>query len=262
MVIKVHTYGNVSPSFRNLTVEIFGNVSKDMKYFPPEFNLHLCKSAEDGIKLRKEQTRKLSRILGHPLVEGYVARGIGTNYFFKFPETMIVEDFIKPRVKYLEEYEGSIAHEAGHASDLFKNQRIFLSSTPLMDCAFSMKCEYEAENNAIEVGYYSGLLARNVEVLKEWTEDEESQKIDFIIFYKQLNLMAGQAAFMQSDKPPQIQKQLTKKLWDKFSKTRKFKAARELAQSKEFKESPEQFGNEDFLEDFVFKKHYDWDFSL
>ena len=262
MTIKVLTYGNVSPSFKKLSIEILENVSKDMRDFPPKCTLHLCKSTEDVLKLQKEQAKKLSYFLGRPVAEGYSVRGIGTFYWFESPKTIIVEDFIKPRIIYLEELEGSIAHEGGHDSDLFKNKKFGYSSgsTPLKDCIFSMKCEYEAENNAIEAGYYSGIIARRFGILTEWAKAKET--VNFPMFYTQLNLMASQAAFVQSDKPSKCQKQLAERLWNNFSQSRKHKTTRELVQSKELKEHPELFGNESFLEDFVFKKHHGWNFSL
>ena len=74
--------------------------------------------------------------------------------------------------------------------------------------------------------------------------------------------MAIQAAFMQSDKPPKCQKEITEKLWDRFCETRKSKLNKELAQSRELKECPEKFGDEDFLEEFVVQNHYGWGVPL
>jgi hypothetical protein len=92
--------------------------------------------------------------------------------------------------------------------------------------------------------------------------EKAKETVNFPMFYTQLNLMASQAAFMQNDKPSKCQKQLAERLWNNFSQSRRHKTTRELIQSKELKEHPELFGNENFLEDFVFKKHHGWNFSL
>jgi hypothetical protein len=262
MVIKVQTYGNVSPIFRNLTAEILENVSKDMKDFPPQCDLHICKSMEDFESFMKKSYEKLSQITGCSVQEFRKIRGCQSFYDFDFPEIAIAEDFIKPQVNYLEQLEGIVSHEGGHASDFWKTQRLsfYFNPAPIQTYINSTKSEYEAENYAIEAGYYSGILARNVTTIDAMIE--EGERATPYSFYKHLALMAHNAAFMQNSKPPQMQKQLMEKLWNKFSESRKSNAARNLVQSKELKESPEKFGDENFLEDFIFEKHHGWGFSF
>jgi len=260
MIIEVHDYG-VSPSFRNLSAEIYKNVSKDMKGFPPKCDLHLCRDTVGFLRLQQIQINKLAQKIGSPVLPILMSLGVSTTLLFKYPETHLEENYIKSYVESLEELEGLIAHEVGKASYLFKNKMLSFSgklTSSLKDCIYLMKSDYEAENNAVETGYHSGILAKQIGQLNSWKKEEEI--IDYSAFCSQIKLVAEHAAFMQSDKPPKQQKELIGRLWNEYSGTREFEASLRLLQSKELRESPERFGDEKFLEDFLIEKHRGWGF--
>lgn len=261
MVIKVQTYGNVSPSFRNLTTEILENVSKNMKDIPPVYHVHICKTFEEYENVKKERNEKLERITGNKIGAEMSSCGAQTFSYFEYPETILVEDEIVPRIKTLEQLEGVLAHEEGHAVDYFTNRKLTFSLINLLlpSITFYVSNEFAAEKNAINPGYYSGVFANNVYTIKNTMKKET---IDSNEFLKNLSIMGCYAAFMQSKKPKEGQKQCLERLWEKMLESRKFEISKSLLKSKELKEQPEGFGNESFLEDFVWQKHHGWGFSL
>jgi len=261
MTIEVKTYGSVIPSFQNLVTEILENVSKDMPDYPPKCYLHICRTKEDFLNYDRHEREKISRVLDQPVSEEFSAQVIGTYYIFDYPEIFMVEDIIEPDTKSLEQLEGNVAHEAGHARDFYKYGKISLSQnpTPLGLCVNKMKNEFEAENNALNVGYCSGILCKNTESIKRNTKFKEN--INFSGFFANLSVASLYAAFMQNKKPPLLQKRKTEEIFNKFGESRT-KPGRLLFQSKELKEHPEKFGDESFLEDFIFQKHYDWNISF
>jgi hypothetical protein len=262
MTIDVHTYGSVTPSFQTLVTEILENISKDMQEFPPRCNLNLCKTEKDFENLDKHEKDKMSKIWGGPVCEASLnPEIIGAYYLFDYPEIFLVENSYRPHIKSLEQLEGDIAHEAGHAADYYKYGKIgyFMEPSLMTFCIEKMKNEFEAENNALNAGYYSGLLARNAEGYSRNIIFKEP--VDFRGFFANLSVIAPYAAFMQNSNPPVIQKRKMKSLFNGFAKSRS-NQGRILYQSKELVEHPEKFGDKSFLEDFIFQKHYGWNFSF
>lgn len=262
MTINVNNYGRFSPQYKVLAVKTLEEVSKNMDGFPPQCNLYLCKSRKDGLELFGEQARKFLKILGKS--EGYHDEPVAyqTDYLFDFPDIIIVEDLACLNLKRQDEIEGEIIHEGGHAADYWKNQKLSFASfrTPLTDCIFYTKCEFEAENNAVNAGYSRQLLARDVRGFEDIKERDFNPV--YPSFLNSLMLMGIYTAFMQNNKPNESQKQSLKKLWNDFAQNKRDKAVRSLLQSKELDSCPEKFGDESFLEDFIFQKHYGWNFSF
>ena len=245
-----------------LVVKTLEDISKNMDGFPPQCNLYLCKSREDGLKFFRDQTKKMLRIIG--MAHGYHDEPIDyqTNYLFEFPDIIIVEDLAKPNMKRPDIIEGKISHEGGHAADYWIKQRSSFErfATPLTICISDTKCEFDAENNAIDAGYSKQLLARDIEGFDELKKVDTNSS--YSSFFNVLRLMGVYAAFMQNKKPDENQKQTLRGVWNSFVESRKNKVVKSLLQSKELRDASEKFGDEDFLEDFIFKKHHGWDFSF
>ncbi len=261
MTINVHNYGEFSPAYKVLTVKTLEDVSKNMSGFPPHCNLYMCKSQEDGLKLFEEQARKFGKILGRP-IKCDMPIGYQSDYLFEFPDVVIVEELAEPNLKKPSEIIGEIAHEGGHVADHWKNQRLTFNifDTLLTKCISAAKGEFEAENNALNARYSRQLLAR---ANREFNEIRRiDYGADYFSFISSLGIMGIYAAFMQSNNPREAEKQSLKKLWDNFAQNKSQKPVRSLLQSKELKEHPEKFGDESFLEDFIFQKHYGWNFSF
>jgi hypothetical protein len=262
MTINVNNYGRFSPQYKVLAVKTLEDVSKNMDGFPPQCNLYLCKSREDGIRAFEDQTRKFIKVMGFNVVQCDEPIGYQANYFLEFPDIVIVEDMAKPNLMRPDETEGYIAHEGGYVADQWKNQKLTWGKfpTPLAECVFAAKGEFEAENNAVNAGYSSQLLARDIRNFAE------IKKIDYnASYYSFLNsvgIMGIYAAFMQSSKTTESQKQSLKRIWNNFAQTKSNKTVRSFLQSKELDSCPERFGDESFLEDFIFQKHYGWGFSF
>ncbi len=262
MTINVHTYGNFSPSFKVLTVKTLEDISKNMNGFPPQCNLYLCKSEEDGLELFKERAKKFLKIIGK--THGHRDEPIDyqTNYLFEFPDIIIVEDLANPNMKRPDIIEGKVSHEGGHAADCWIKQRLTYEPfiTPLTFCIINTKCEFDAENNAIDAGYSRQLLARVIEGFNELKKVGTNSS--YSSFFNHLRLTSIYAAFMHNKKPDENQKQTFRGVWNSFVESRNKKVVRDLLQSRELREAPEKFGDEDFLEDFIFEKHYGWNFSF
>jgi hypothetical protein len=180
-----------------------------------------------------------------------------------FPETIFVEEGMKQSpLKSLEELEGSVAHEEGHGIDYWINKKPtwFQSKSSLEDCVFFTKNEYEAEKNAIDIGYYSGVFARQFAVIAD--QLGEAEALDFPNFSSKLAFIGTYAAFMKNDKPPQGQKQKLERAWNFYGRSRRYQASRNLLQSREIKEQPGIFRDEKYLREFIFRKQSSWNFSL
>jgi hypothetical protein len=264
MTIEVYTHGNVSPSFRKLCSEIFENASKDAKAFPPRYDLHLCGTWNDGLAYKKSQVIiALKKIGSVPMVDFPFCVYAAETSHLDFPETIFVEEGMKQSpLKSLEELEGSVVHEEGHGIDYWINKKPtwFQSKSSLEDCVFFTKNEYEAEKNAIDVGYYSGVFARQFAVIAD--QLREAETLDFPNFSSKLAFIGTYAAFMKNNNPPQEQKQKLERAWNVYARSRRYQPSRDLLQSREIKEQPEIFRDEKSLRDFIFRKQFGWNFSL
>jgi len=262
MALKALTVGDVSPKFRDLTVEIFDNIYRSMQDFPPEFYLFVCKTMEDTLKTKLQRTTDFSKKYGLGKINVPNVVGLAESALYEYPEVIVWEDGVKSFLKNLEEYEGLYAHEAGHLRDYFKYYKLSLRGvSSILNLVINRtKEDYEAENNAIEAGYYTGCFARQFITLISQLKLPEVN--DPISFMDKLSLMSVYSAFMKSDKPKIEQKQKLERTWNYFTRTRKYETTRNLLQSRELKENPGVFKDERFLKYFISKKQDGWNISL
>ena len=264
MTIEVYAHGNVSPSFRRLCTDIFNNASRETRISPPRYEMHLCGTWNDGLAFKKEQMIRAYRKIGYVPTKNfnYSVCAAETSHL-DFPETIFIEEGMKQSpLRSLEELEGSVVHEWGHGLDYWLNKKPtwFESKSSLEDCAFFTKNEYEAEKNAIDIGYYSGVFARQFATIADVITENET--IDFPNFSSKLAFIGTYAAFMKNKNPPQVQKQKLERAWNVYARSRRYQASRDLLQSREIKENPEMFSDKKALREFIFRKQFGWNFSL
>lgn len=258
MKLKINTYGNVSPSFQNLSTEILLNVSEKMGEMPSIYPIHICKSVVEYKTFMNRQDEKFRKEIGGDIGEPLSQAGAQTLRYFDLPETVLVEDVVMPLMRNLEDLEGVIAHEVGHCKEYWTTGKMSFIPTgiPIASLAQYLNSEYGAEANAIEAGYYSGVLSNKDRSIKMLMRHKE--RADPYDFFLNMNLMSCCTAFMQSDKPPKIQKSYLDTLWRKLIDSRKLKITKELLSSRELKERPEIFAKENLLEDFIVEKIRRW----
>lgn len=254
-MLLVSTVGEVSKSFKDLTVEIFENISKNMQNFPPKCYLFLCKTSKDALETKIERAKifKENHNIGKLDIPNVVA--ISEASLYDYPEVIFQEDMIKLCLKTLEEYEGLYAHECGHIVDYFKNRKFSVRSyNSLIDFMVDRtKEDYEAEKIAIEAGYYTGCFSRQITtIIYQLNVPEE---LDLLKFMDSLSMASSYAAFLESEVPKPEQKEKLRKVWNFYAKTRKNNVIRNIFQSRELKECPKKFCDKRFLRDFITEKY-------
>ena len=258
MKLKVNTYGSVSNSFRNLNTEIANNVSEKMGEMPPIYTLHMCKTFEDYGCLMNSFFERIEKSTGVKIRNVFLTTAAQTYSIFDCPETVLIEDGIMPVAKTLEEFEGIVAHEEGHAKDYWDRGRLSFTfiNDPVMVMPEYLNEEYCAERNAIEAGYSTGCFMTRINSIKRAMREEE--KKDLHEFMRNMNIMSCRAAFMNNTKPPMEQKRYLDDMWKRFVDSRRLEKNRKLLSSREVIENPEVYADEKLTEDFVRKKFSEW----
>jgi hypothetical protein len=227
MGVKTLRYGNVSDSFSNLATEIAGNVLAGMENMPKEYPLRIFGSNDDFKRFMREYVKVIEKRTGC-VVGGEVSNSaIRTSRYFDLPETMIVQDDVLSVTKDLEHLEGAIAHDIGHGEDYWKNNKITLSErSGVPALAEYISNEYCAERNAIEAGYYPGILAMQDFTIRCLKANPQLSNLLY-----DLNADVCHWAFLQSPKPNSVQKNHVENLWDGYVKTKPPGAYRDLLAS-------------------------------
>jgi len=262
MTFKVSTVGDISPKFRDLTVEIFDNVSRSMRGFPPECYLFVCKTDEDCLKIKSQRINDFTKNHGLGYIRLPNVVGLAEAALYDSPEVVVYEYGVKSFLRTLEDYEGLYSHEGGHLTYYFNNNLLSVrKAMPLLTfCVDRVKEDYEAEKKAIEADYYTACFSRQYTTIVN--QFRMPEVISPISFMDKLSLMGVHAAFMKSEKPKIEQKQKIQRAWNVFSRVNKSEISKSLLQSDELKESPGLFGDERFFKDFIFRKHYGWNISF
>jgi hypothetical protein len=231
------THGRVSKNFQKFATEVYSNISVEMGINPRSYSLNVCKTLNDLEKALKNTCKK------HRLNPGVGFYDYCSILPLQIPETFITEDVVKGGKESLEEVEGSASHELGHIRDRLDDTARFFSPTndPLV---YILKAEHNAEKNAIEAGYYSGIFNKRYNVLFARIASPSDLHVE-----NALNLAAYQAAFMSSIKPPVSQKKLLETIWDKVSDIVAPDASF-VMKSDKIKKHPEMFGDDNFLKEF------------
>jgi len=254
MNLKVKTYGNVSSSFSSMVEEIVRNAAEKTG-MPPVYTLHLCKDMNDyDFAMNKIIVR--ARSMGVPFGDPMTRTPAQTLSFFDGPETMLVEDGLMSVVKSLEDLEGVVSHEWGHAEDYWEKGKIStLLASPTVILPTYGSGEYWAERNAIEAGYLPGCLAGRVRTVDKIISSEEGH--EFNDFFLNLGCMGWRSAFLHNALPAEEQKlyttqvQYVDKLWTKLVDSRRLEQNRNLLNNEEAKSNPKLFADENLLEDWV-----------